>query len=68
MTRTIRIKTVATGTVYETWRLFVPDDFDVTDRDAVWAAFNDMDSDLAIVDEQINDEYDREMTTFEVEP
>ena len=57
------IKTVCTGTVYETWLVSVPDDVDTSGWDVDDWFDNVFDGvhTPSLVDEQVDDEHDREL-------
>lgn len=63
--RTFRVFTTATGTVYESWLLRVDDETLAEHGGDVWEAFQDHDSMIELVSEQIADEHDRVLVRCE---
>jgi hypothetical protein len=67
----IEITCEAQAIIEERWTLTVPDDFDITDTDAVWDAFHNGDERLGVdkefIDDRVlSDETDRTITRWYV--
>lgn len=64
------IRTTCTGTVSETWRLYLPNEaepLDLEDAEAVYEAFTDDNAVLEHLVDELSDEEDRTITSAELE-
>jgi hypothetical protein len=70
--KTIEITCQAQAVIEERWIMTVPDDFDVTDEDAVFNAFFDTHAHPGVatnmMDEHSIDEQSRDITEWTVQP